>query len=304
MAGRKYTFIFYGAVLIALAATYGVWRVIESTRAANQIATRPVVVANRDIHEGSLIDGALRVERWPEPIVPDSVYSEVALLDGRVARVPIFAGEAIVPGRLHPEGTLPGLEAKITPGKRAWSLRVDDVSSIAGMIQPDARVDVLLTLDAQLAGRTQRHAKLFMSNMRVLAMGTDIQPNERGEPIRTTVATLEVTPEEGEKLAVAESQGKIQLMLRSYSDPDSVRTKGATTSDVVAALRDYVPVAPVPRPSRPAPPPVVEPTPEPVAPPVVVEQKPETLTIPIYRGAKKSEEKFSLDSVRRDTIKP
>jgi pilus assembly protein CpaB len=304
MAARKYTVVFYLALLVAVGATYGVYRVIDATKRGSQIATRPVVLASDNIPEGSAIDGLLRVERWPEPVVPDSAYGDVAILKGRVARVPIFAGEAIVPGRLAPEGTSPGLEAKITPGKRAMGLRIDDVAGMSGMIQPNSRVDVLLTLDSQ----NQKTAKLFMPNMRVLAMGTEVQRNEKGEPIPTTVATVEVTPDESEKLAVAASQGRIALVLRGYSDPETVKTRGATTSDVVAALRDFVPPPVVSRPPPRTAARAKEPEPAPVqappvtAPPPTVVQRPETTVIPVFRGRTKSEEKFRKDSVRRDTI--
>ncbi|MFN8580497.1 MAG: RcpC/CpaB family pilus assembly protein [Gemmatimonadaceae bacterium] len=72
------------------------------------------------------------------------------------------------------------------------SLRINDVSGIAGMIQPNARVDILLTMNPN--GDAPRVAKLFMSNMRVLAMGTQSQPGEDGRPIPTTVATARRQP--------------------------------------------------------------------------------------------------------------
>ena len=302
---KKYNYVFYLALLVAFAATFGVYKILESTRRANQVVTRAVVVANKDIPQGALLDDdAFRVEHWPEPIVPDSAFADPTLISGRVAGMPIFAGEVYVPGRLAPEGTTPGLEAKIPPGKRAVAMAVDDITGIAGHIQPGARVDLALTLD--MGGSGQRTAKLFMPNMKILAMGEQVTKNEKGEPIKTHVATLEVTPAEGERLMVAKSQGTIALMLRGYSDMDTVKTKGSTSAEVMASLRDIVPLPP--RTNRPVQQkaPVVE---APAPAPVPTVQKPETLSIPIYRGAKKSEEKFKLDSAkrdsaRRDTIRP
>lgn len=303
---KKYNYVFYVALLVAVVATFGAYQVMESNRRANLVATRPVVVASRNLPAGALMDDAVRVEHWPAPIVPDSAFADAGQLVGRVSKIPIFAGEVIVPGRLAAEGVAPGLEALIPRGKRAMSLRVDDVSGISGMIQPSSRVDLLLTLETPLGGASQRTGKLFMSNMKILAMGTDVYRNEKGEPIQTTVATLEVTPEESERLAVAQSQGGIQLVLRGFADVDSIRTRGATASDVVASLRDFVP-APRRNAGQPRSSPVtVEPPVQqaPSATPVTAPQKPDTLRIPIYRGRAKTEEKFSRDSVRRDTIKP
>ena len=107
---KKYNYVFYLALLVAFGATFGVYRIMESNRRANQVATRPVVVAAKDINLGELLEeDAFRVEHWPEPIVPDSAYSDPTLIAGRVAGMPIFAGEVFVPGRLAPEGTSPGL---------------------------------------------------------------------------------------------------------------------------------------------------------------------------------------------------
>jgi pilus assembly protein CpaB len=300
---KKYNYVFYVALLVAVVATFGAYQVMESSRRSNQVATRPVVVASRNMPAGALLDDGLRVEHWPSPIVPDSAFGDASQLVGRVSRIPIFAGEVIVPGRLADEGVSPGLEAMIPRGKRAMSLPVDQVSGVAGMIQPSSRVDLLLTLD----GSNGRTGKLFMSNMKILAMGTQVFRNEKGEPIETSVATLEVFPDESERLAVAQSQGKIQLVLRGFLDGDTVKTRGATATDVVASLRDVA--SPGPRrttnpPQQKAAAPVVE-APVPTAPaPQPTAQKPDTLRIPVYRGRAKTEEKFGKDSVRRDTIKP
>lgn len=306
MAAKRYSVVFYVALIVAIGATYGVYRVIESTKASNRVATAPVVVAGRNIAEGEAIDRlALSVAQWPVSTVPVGAYGRVDSVAGRVARVPIFMGEPLVPGRLAPEGTTPGLETKITPGKRAMGVRINDVSGIAGMIQPNSRVDILLV--TRPVGSVEPKSKIFMSNMRVLAMQTSVHQSEDGRPIPATVATLEVTPEESEKLAIAQSQGSIQLVLRGYGDPDSVITPGATPSDVAAALRD-VPVRKASPPRRttsaprPQAPPAVAETvrvPVPVAPPAAV--KPESSKVEVIRGGKREEVKFQRDSARRDT---
>lgn len=300
MAARKYSAILYVAIFIALAASYGVYKVIENTRLGAAVATRRVVTAKAEIPLGAAIqEYALQVEEIPEPIVPDGAFSDPALIVGRVARVDIFPGEVMVPGRLAAEGTTAGLEAKITPGKRAWGLRVDDVSGLAGMVQPNSRVDVLLTIGGS-------NARLFMPNMRVLAMGSEVQQNEQGEPINATVATLEVKPDEAERLAVAMAQGRIQLALRGYQDNDSVQTRGATSAEVIASLKGAV--APPTRPrttTRPAPRQVEETpavVPETIRVPVAP-QRPESSTISIFRGNQKTTTKFGRDSLGRDSVR-
>jgi pilus assembly protein CpaB len=305
MAAKRYSFVFYVAILVAIAATYSVFKVLESTKASSRVATAPVVVAARDINEGVAIDRiALTVAQWPVSTVPVGAYGRVDSVAGRVARVKIFNGEPIVPGRLAPEGTAPGLITKITPGKRAMGVRINDVSGISGLILPDSRVDIVLTTTL---GNATKTAKIFMSNMRVLSIGTETARSEDGRPIPATVATLEVTPEESERLLIAQASGAIQLVLRGYGDPDSVITRGATTADVERALRDAPAATPqrrsATRPSVPAP--RVAPETVIVTQPVAAKTppKPDTNKVEIFRGANRSEQKFVKDSARKDSVR-
>jgi pilus assembly protein CpaB len=294
MADRRYSLIFYVAVLVAAAATYGVYRVLEAAKVRNQVTTQPVVVALTDLPEGASIERtAVGTNMWPVQAVPAGAFAAVDSVVGRVTRVAVFRGEPIVPGRLAPPGTGPGLEVKITPGKRAMALKINDVAGISGLIQPNSRVDVLVTIRDAITKSDRQVAKLFMENMRVLSVGTQVQRGEDGRPISATTATLEVTPEEAEQLAIAANQGSIQLVLRGYGDPDSVVTAGATSVDVLKQLREaeaQLARPPQPRPrrtERPAPPP-----------PVVVERprQPDSLTVKIYRGGRLSQEKFDTTS--------
>jgi pilus assembly protein CpaB len=307
MAAKRYSFVFYVAILVAIAATYSVFKVLESTKASSRVATVPVVIAARDISEGELVDRiALSVAQWPVSTVPVGAYGRVDSVAGRVARVPIFNGEPIVPGRLAPEGTEAGLTIKITPGKRAKAIRVNDVSAIAGLIQPNARVDIVLT--TTVGGN--RTGKIFMQNMRVLAMNTITAKTEDGRPIPATTATLEVTPEELELLTVAQATGTLELALRGYGDPDSIKTTGANAVDLERAVREGMPrQAPQRSTARgtglPKAPPV---KPETVivreqSPAPKLQPKPDSNKVEVFRGAAKEEKKFAKDSVvRRDTI--
>ena len=310
MASKRYTLVFYAAIVVALIATFGVYRVLEATKASSRVATAPVVVAAAEIQEGRLIDrAAVTVAMWPLPTIPAGAYSSIDSVVNRVARINVFKGEPLVPGRLAPEGTSAGLEVKITPGKRAYSIRINDVSGIAGMIMPNSRVDILVTLN-QAGELKQRMAKIFMSNMRILAIGPNVQRGADGRPINSHVATLELTPEEVEKLAIAANQGSLSLALRGYGDPDSITTNGATAADVANMLREspeYKAPPPLRVSRRPAPPrrgPEVSssstaPAPVVVAPPPP--PRPDTAKVQIFRGSKVETKKFETDSAARDS---
>ena len=303
MAQRRYTIVFYAAVFIAAIATYGVFRVLQAAKTSARVTTRPVVVAAKDIPAGaSLEKQALEVRQWPVVVLPKDAISSLEAATNRVARVPVFAGEAIVPGRLAPVGTAPGLEARIGSGMRAMSVRINDVAGLSGLVQPNSRVDVLVTLRETGVHGAEEVSRLFLENMRVLSMGSRTTRDDSGEAGPATTATLEVMPAQAEKLAVAMRQGTIQLVLRGFDDADSTRTKGATSSEVLAQLRDAKPKPVVaeasprvsrPTPKRPAEVPRVTPPPVAVAPAVA---KPDSLTVRVYRGSQVSQQKFQVDT--------
>ena len=293
--GGRYKLVFWGAIIVAAAATFGAYRLLAANSRA-EVTTRPVVVAKTDIQEGMAIDRiALQVAQWPVQTVPVGAFSSIDSVVGRVPRVAIFNGEPIVPGRLAPSGTGPGLEVKIPPGQRAMAVRINDVAGISGLLQPNSRVDVLVTIKE--VNSEKQVAKLFMSNMLVLSVGTEVQRDTQGKPINATTVTLAVTPDEAERLAIAMNTGSIQLVLRGYGDPDSVRTKGATSGDVLTQLKGTSVVIP----QKSAPPKIVyrplpDPKPEPKkeAPP----PPPDSARIDVYRGGKAVQQKFDTASKR------
>ncbi|MEQ1691767.1 MAG: Flp pilus assembly protein CpaB [Gemmatimonas sp.] len=310
MATKRYSLVLFASLFVAALATFLVFRFINASTARNQIATLPVVVAAKDIAEGAEIQEAdVRVEQWPEPVVPENAFEATVRISGRVSRVPIYAGEAIVPGRLAPEGATPGLEAKIVAGKRAMGVRINDVSGMNGMIQPNSRVDILLSLTG--AAGEQQATKVFMENMRVLATGPDFTRNAEGRVTPSTVVMIEVTPEEAELLAAATQRGQIQLVLRGFSEPNGAGAKKSSTSGAAAMLRDAAPttparVRPVPRPSAPAPrasETVVPSAPPPIAKPPAA-PLPDSLTVQVFRGTARVDLKLKKDTTKRDTIRP
>ena len=306
MAERRFQLVFFSAVAVAVAATFGVYRVLQQTKESSRVVTQSVVVAAQDVPQGARFERvALKVVEWPANTAPDSAFVSIDSVVGRVSKIPVFKGEALVPGRLAPAGTAPGLEVKITPGKRAMAVKINDVVGLAGMIHPDSRVDVLVTLKEDNK-QDKQHAKLFMGNMRVLSVGTEVERTDDGKPINATTAALEVSPDEAERLAVAVNQGTIQLVLRGYGDPDSVNTAGATSTDVLSQLRnaplrvvETKPAAKAVR--RSAARPTVRPTPVPVQTVTVPTNSPDQWVVQIYRGEKVSQQKFEKPDSAKST---
>ena len=122
--------------------------------------------------------------------------------------------------------TVGGVSAVIKPGMRAIAVKGDKVIGISGFIQPGNRVDVLVTLkDPKTKNET---TKMVLSNVLVLATGTEVQEKQDGKPSPVDVYTLEVDPNQGEMLALAAAEGKLQFALRNMMDMETLLTKGAT----------------------------------------------------------------------------
>ena len=244
----------------------------------------PVVVATRDLPAGVAIDrSSITVMQWPAGTTPPGRYSTVETLVNRMTRVPVFKGEALVPGRLAPQGTDPGLDVRITPGKRAFGIRVDDAAGLAGLVQPNSRVDIMVVINDR--GRGGQVAKLFMENMRVLAIAVATERPQDGRPIQAAVASIEVTPTEAERLAIAAAQGSLQLVLRGYGDPDVSgpdvdQGRRPVLKDLLLRRGQSERVRVAPPPVRPA--------------------RPDSFALKVFRGTSTAEDlKFAKDSATR-----
>lgn len=297
MGDRRFGLVLLVALVLAGASGYGVYRMLQQAQAEARVPMATLVVAAADLTEGHRIEAAdVRLAEVPIGTFPAGGYRVLDSVVGRVARIPVFTGEALVPGRLAPEGTAAGLEVKITPGKRAMAVKIDEVAGLSGLIQPNSRVDVLVTVND--GSGSQQRAKLFMSNMRVLSVGSQVERGPDGRPMNATTAALEVSPVEAEQLAVAANQGKIQLVLRGYGDPDTVETSGATVRDI---SRGLAPPEPATTAAAERPRVIVRQAPASAAPAAApAPRRPDSAIVQIFRGDKVSQTKIE----RRDTIRP
>jgi pilus assembly protein CpaB len=116
---------------------------------------------------------------------------------------------------------------------RAIAVKGDKIIGISGFVNPGNRVDVIVTVKDP--GTKKIKSKIFLENLAVLATGTQIQTNEKGEPMPVDVYTLEVTPKQAEKVALAASEGRLQFALRGVTDSEDVRTNGMTIPELLAS---------------------------------------------------------------------
>ncbi|MEE9244797.1 MAG: Flp pilus assembly protein CpaB, partial [Gemmatimonadota bacterium] len=239
-------------------------------------------------------ENELAVRYFPVSGIPDGSFAVVDSLVGRVARSRLYPGEAVLDAKLAPLGAQPGIEVKIALGYRAMAIRISDVVGRTGLVRPGSRVDVLVTISAEKARRSQPISKIILQNMRVLSVGTETERGDPSKPMISSAVTLEVLPEEAELLAIAMNEGTLSLALRSYGDRGNSTTPGATTEKVLAGVAVSKP-QPARRPARRSPP-----RRQPTAPVVVTPPPDSTRVIEIYRGIRRSEEVVVKDSVERN----
>jgi len=239
-----------------------------------KLETLPVATALADIGWGTRITKEMiKPVDFLKATVPPGCFSDCDSLVGRVAIYPIKANEPILDSRLAPDSIKAGgVAAVVSQKKRAVAVKVDKVIGVSGFIHHGNRVDVLVTLPT--GKNSEPITKTVLENILVLTVGPELEKKGKDEkPSDVDVITLEVTPEEGEKLALAVNEGKLQLALRNYSDTENVFTKGVTIPGLLASYA----IGPVggtsPKVDRPA-------------------QKPRLHTVELVKGSKVTEIKF------------
>ena len=247
------------------------------------VATERIVVATVEIPMGTTINMTqVKTADWPKSNMPQGSFSATDQVIGRTSTQTFLAGDSITEPKLMPkEGPIGIMTYKIPEGHRAMTVGVDQVAGVAGFINPGNIVDVVLI--ASPPGSGQQIGKIVLQNVPILAIAQIVEQKE-GKPVVVPTVTVDVTPEDAEKLAIASTQGRLQLVLRRLGDKELAKTTGATVTKVMAGAS----AAPVKVASASG----AKVTRAPAAP---VEQ---LTTIEIYRGDKKTTEKFKAQEIK------
>lgn len=224
------------------------------------IASNKVVVATMDVELGSRLNPQmLTIVDWPSGSVPQGAFSDVKALPDRVVKTSIQRGEAILDRKLAPVGTQGGLSAVITEGKRAMTVRVNDVVGVAGFALPGNYVDVMVNTQQDKEGgkggeEKQQISKTVLSHVLVLAVAQEAGRDDT-KPKVVNAVTLELTLEDAEKLDLARSVGTLSLVLRNQIDKGTTPTVGVRKADLLGLKESAPPpvVAGVKPASKPAP---------------------------------------------------
>ena len=195
-----------------------------------------VVVARTEISLGQrLAPEMLKLVDWPQNSLPPGAHVSTEKLDGRVLKAGLQRGEPVLEAKLAPQGTQGGLSAVISEGKRAITVRVNDVIGVAGFALPGNYVDIIVNTqkDGERVNHDQNISKIVLEKILVLAVAQEVSRDET-RPRVVNAVTLEVTPEEAEKIDLARSVGSLSLVLRNQVDPNPIRTAGITKNDLLS----------------------------------------------------------------------
>src|SRR5919109_2076623 len=227
------------AVLAGGGLAYGTYNMMNNQPVKTvTMPTQPVVVAAADVNLGTeLKKEDLTVVNFPAGQAPEGAFARMVDVVGRGVISPLVKNEVVIPAKLASKEAGSGLPPVIPEGMRALSVRVNEVIGVAGYVLPGSRVDVLATASPN-GNQQDTTTKVILSNVQVVTAGTRIeQDQEKGKPMQVTVVTLLVYPEQAERLALASTEGKIQLALRNPMDLSAPETPGVKPAILLGAVR-------------------------------------------------------------------
>jgi pilus assembly protein CpaB len=237
--------LFFLALVFALLAVFIAQRWVASLagRPAAPVASARVVVARMDIAQWQKVEAAqVELADWPKGAVTQDLFTEIGQVVGKVAVDKVFKGEALHARRvLDPKGGNV-FSLSIPENKRAFTVRVNDVSGVAGFLLRDNHVDVLASRKVSGAKGDEVRTETLIQDLKVLAVDQE-SSNDKNKPTVVRSVTLEMTPDQAEQAFRAVEEGSIQLALRNPVDQNQVEPRA-----VAGAAPAIAPVPPPPPP--------------------------------------------------------
>ena len=239
---RRLLVIVLFASLIGLLASFLVYRVVSQIANSRDDQSDRIVVAAANIGLAeSITRQHVKLVPWPKTAVPPGAIRSLEDAEGRVVRGSIVAGEPLMEAKLAPQlagkgGIMPML---VPEGQRGVTIKLDEAMRESGFVQPNSRVDVLVSMP-KAPGSNEKIAKMILQDVTVLAAGQTVEIKDN-KPVTNTTVTMALTPQQVERLAVAQAEGKLMLVQRNLRDTEMVRTPGATPSSLLTDVASSAP---------------------------------------------------------------
>ncbi len=242
------------ALIFAGLASWGVYSYLQkTTQQAKAAQGESTVVAATDLPVGTKLNATqVKLVKLPKESMPAGCIADQNAVVGRVVIRPLATGDVITEQKLFPkEGQMPAgvMTYRVPEGHRAVTVAVNEVAGVAGFLTPQDRVDVVLTTPVP-GSNNENISKIILQNVPILATGQIAsEPKEKeGKPVIVPTVTLDLVPDDAEKLVLAASKGSLQLLLRNVIDTAPAQAKGATIYKVLGGVeRPVVRVAKVTR---------------------------------------------------------
>jgi pilus assembly protein CpaB len=261
----------------------------KEINSAKAVQPQKIVVAATDIPIGTAIkEPQLKITSWPKDSIPPGSAQLAESVVSRVAIRPISKGDAVTEQKLKPKSGTPGsgfMTYVVPQGHRAVTVAVNEVAGVAGFLTPNDRVDVIVTTPMP-SNEKESVSKIILQNIPILATG-QVTDQKEGKPVIVPTVTLDLVPEDAEKLVLSAVKGALQLLLRNIADSNNVQSKGATIAKVLYGMERPTAAMDasrkVVRRSKPAPKPVQVKAAQPAA----------SYTLVIVRGTEKTSRQYA-----------
>src|SRR3984893_10283100 len=237
------------SIVLASAMSAFVYRQFKQASAnPPAVQMKQIVVAAEPLRLGTRLDSSkLRLIPGAAAASITGMFTRVEDCTNRALLATVAANEPILESKLASVQSGAGLPATIPEGTRALSVAVNDVVAVAGFVTPGTMVDVLVTgmIAGPNASGSSTITRTILENIRVLAAGQKIEQDRDGKPQTVPVITLLVSPQDASKLAMASTQGKIQLALRNTVDSKMTNPSATLQSTLFSSDGE----APAPKPA-------------------------------------------------------
>jgi pilus assembly protein CpaB len=235
------------ALVIAGIASWKVYSYLQKeTRKAKTSPMEKAVVAVVNLPVGAKINAThVKVVDWPRESKIPGAFGDVTAVINRVVVRTIIAGDLITEQKLLPKDVRAGagmMTYAVPDGHRAVTVGVNEVAGVAGFLSPGNQVDLVLTTQIPGKNSGENISKIILQSVPVLATGQITTEQKDGKPVVVPTVTLDLTPENAEKLVLASSKGSLQLLLRSVMDNAHVVSRGATITKVLTGDNGSLPV--------------------------------------------------------------
>jgi pilus assembly protein CpaB len=230
---RPVVIIGIGVVFAAVAGfmTLGFLRRQASVPEQASIETRAVVVALATIGRGEAVEPTdVKVVDWPAESAPTGSYGTIEDVIGKLARTEIYQNDPLTSAKFLETKSRSILSVFIPAGRRAMSIKVNEVTGISGFVAPGSHVDVLLSVSG--SQEEPARTRIVLEDTEVLAIAQSIEQLD-SRPVVVNTVTLNVSPQEAETLTLASNEGSLHLALRNDGDEKRVYSRGTTIDQVI-----------------------------------------------------------------------